>query len=83
VGDKYPKSPTRNEIGREKGVMLLVSECQTSGEKKGQSKKQKNNAAPCLCFLNYLAFLRLAADRADSMLSLGRKPRSLIRVSLG
>jgi hypothetical protein len=35
--------------------------------KAGNNKKV--NTAACLCFLNYLAFLRPAADRAVSILS--------------
>jgi hypothetical protein len=35
----------------------------------GPSRQQKQNAAACLCFLNYLTFHRLAADRTDSILS--------------
>jgi hypothetical protein len=36
---------------------------------RGQSRQQqKDNAAACLCFLNYLALLRPAADRAVSVL---------------
>jgi hypothetical protein len=38
--------------------------------KEGRSRQQKeDNAAACLCFLNYLAFLRPAADRAVSILT--------------
>jgi hypothetical protein len=36
--------------------------------KEGQAGNKKDNAAACLCFLNYLAFLRPAADRAVSIL---------------
>jgi hypothetical protein len=36
--------------------------------KEGRAGNKKNNAAACLCFLNYLAFLRPAADRAVSIL---------------
>jgi hypothetical protein len=36
---------------------------------RGPSRQQKkDNAAACLCFLNYLAFLRPASDRAVSIL---------------
>jgi hypothetical protein len=36
---------------------------------RGPSRQQnKDNAAACLCFLNYLAFLRPEADRAVSIL---------------
>jgi hypothetical protein len=51
-------------------VKLLVSECQASGihPKRAKLAKQKDNTAACLCFLNYLAFLRPAADRAVSIL---------------
>jgi hypothetical protein len=34
----------------------------------GQRRQQKDNAAACLCFLNYLAFFRPVADRTDSVL---------------
>jgi hypothetical protein len=34
----------------------------------GQAGNRNNNAAACLCFLNYLAFLRPIADRAVSIL---------------
>jgi hypothetical protein len=48
----------------------LPSECQTSGTcaKRAKQATKKDNAAACLCFLNYLAFLRPAADRAVSIL---------------
>jgi hypothetical protein len=37
--------------------------------RRGPSGKQKiDNSAVCLCFLNFLAFLRPAADRAVSVL---------------
>jgi hypothetical protein len=36
--------------------------------KESQAGKKIDNAAACLCFLNYLAFLRPAADRALSIL---------------
>jgi hypothetical protein len=36
--------------------------------KEGKAGNKKDNAAACLCFLNYLAFLRPAADRAVSLL---------------
>jgi hypothetical protein len=49
---------------------ILGSECQTSGtySKRAKQATKNDNAAACLCFLNYLAFLRLAADRAVSIL---------------
>jgi hypothetical protein len=49
---------------------LLVAECQTSGiyAKRAKQATKKDNAAACSCFLNYLAFLRPAADRAISVL---------------
>jgi hypothetical protein len=49
---------------------VLGSECQTSGAcaKRAKQATKKDNAAACLCFLNYLAFLRPAADRAVSIL---------------
>jgi hypothetical protein len=51
-------------------VKLLGSECQTSGTyaKRAKQATKKDKAAACLCFLNYLAFLRPAADRAVSIL---------------
>jgi hypothetical protein len=39
--------------------------------KEGQADNKKDN---CLCFLNYLAFLRPAADRLVSMLPLVVRP---------
>jgi hypothetical protein len=50
---------------------ILGSECQTSGTyaKRAEQATKKDNAAACLCFLKNLAFLRPAADRADSILS--------------
>jgi hypothetical protein len=42
--------------------------------KEGQAGNKKDNAAACLCFLNYLAFLRPAADRAVSILPLVVSP---------
>jgi hypothetical protein len=49
---------------------ILGSECQTSGTcaKRAKQATNNDNAAACLCFLNYLAFLRPAADRAVSIL---------------
>jgi hypothetical protein len=49
---------------------ILGSEYQTSGTyaKRAKQATKKDNAAACLCFLNYLAFLRPAADRAISIL---------------
>jgi hypothetical protein len=37
---------------------------------------EKDNAAACFCFLNYLAFIRPKADRAVSILSMGYEPRA-------
>jgi hypothetical protein len=39
---------------------ILGSECKTSGTyaKRAKQATNKDNAAACLCFLNYLAFLR-------------------------
>jgi hypothetical protein len=45
----------------------LGSEFQTSGTY-AKRAKQATKKDSCLCFLNYLAFLRLAADRAVSIL---------------
>jgi hypothetical protein len=49
-------------------IKILGSECQTSGThaKRAKQATKKENAAACLYFLNYLAFLRPAADRAVS-----------------
>jgi hypothetical protein len=51
-------------------IKILGSECQTSGTyaKRAKHATKKDSAAACLCFLNYLAFLRPAADRALSIL---------------
>jgi hypothetical protein len=51
-------------------VKLLGSECQTSGTyaKRAKQATKKDNVAACLCFQNYLAFFRPAADRAVSIL---------------
>jgi hypothetical protein len=51
-------------------VKIFGFECQTSGKysKRVKKEQKKDNAAACLCFLNYLAFLRPAADRAVSIL---------------
>jgi hypothetical protein len=51
-------------------IKILGSECQTSGTyaKRAKQATKKDNTAACLCFLNYLAFLRPAADRALSIL---------------
>jgi hypothetical protein len=48
-----------------------VSECQASGiyAKRAKQETKKDNAAACLCFLNYLAFLRPKANRAVSCFS--------------
>jgi hypothetical protein len=37
-------------------------------QRRPSRKQKKDNAAACLCFLNYLAFLRQATDRAVSIL---------------
>jgi hypothetical protein len=65
-------------------IEILGFECQASGTytKRAKQATKIDNAAACLCFLNYLAFLRPAADRAVPI-SLGCTPRLLIRVSLG
>jgi hypothetical protein len=51
-------------------VKLLGSVCQTSGTcaKRAKQATKIDNAAACLSFLKYLAFLRPAADRAVSIL---------------
>jgi hypothetical protein len=51
-------------------IKILDSECQTSGTyaKRAKQEIKKDNAAACLCFLNYLAILRPAADWAVSIL---------------
>jgi hypothetical protein len=51
-------------------IKILGSERQTSGTdaKRAKQETQIDNAAACSCFLNYLAFLRPAADRAVSIL---------------
>jgi hypothetical protein len=66
-------------------IEILGSECQTSGTyaKTAKQATKKVNAAACLCFLKYLALLRPEADRTDSIIPLGCKPRSFRRVSLG
>jgi hypothetical protein len=47
----------------------ICKEGQASNKKrKSRGLLQKEKAAACLCFLNYLAFLRPAADRALSIL---------------
>jgi hypothetical protein len=43
----------------------IFKESQTGNNKKDTTR---HNAAACLCFLNYLAFLRPAADRADPII---------------
>jgi hypothetical protein len=48
-------------------IKVLGSECQT-GCTYAKRAKQATTKDSCLCFLNYLAFLRLAADRAVSIL---------------
>jgi hypothetical protein len=47
-------------------IKILGSECQAGGTyaKRAKQATKKDNAAACLCFLNCLAFLRPAADRA-------------------
>jgi hypothetical protein len=47
---------------------ILGSECQTSGTY-SKTAKQTTKTDNCLCFLNYLAYLRPAADRVVSILS--------------
>jgi hypothetical protein len=37
--------------------------------KRARAGNKNDNAAACLCFLNYLAFLRSAADRTDFVLT--------------
>jgi hypothetical protein len=51
-------------------VKLQGFECRTGGTyaKKAKQATNKDNAAACLSFLNYLVFLRPAADSADSEL---------------
>jgi hypothetical protein len=51
--------------------MLVVSEGRMSGtyKERASAGNKKDNAAACLYFLNYLAFLWPAADRAGSILS--------------
>jgi hypothetical protein len=50
-------------------IKILVSECETSGTCAKRIKQARtDNAVACLCFLNYLAFLRPAADWAVSIL---------------
>jgi hypothetical protein len=50
-------------------IKILGSECQTSGTYATRAKQatKKYNAVACLCFLNYLALLRPAADRTISI----------------
>jgi hypothetical protein len=52
-------------------IKILGSEFRTSGTyaKTAKQATKIDNAAVCLSFLNYLAFLRPAADRAVSILS--------------
>jgi hypothetical protein len=65
--DEFAHSNHKSTPGQ---VKLLGSECQTSGTyaKTAKQATKKDNAAACLCFLNYLASLRPAADRAASIL---------------
>jgi hypothetical protein len=53
-------------------IKILGSECQISGacakRAKQATKNKKDNAVACMCFLNYLAFLRPAADWVVSVL---------------
>jgi ribosomal protein S19E (S16A) len=46
-------------------IELLGSECHTSGTyaKRAKQEPKKDNAAACSYFLNYLVFIRPAADR--------------------
>jgi hypothetical protein len=48
-------------------IKILGSECQTSSTH-AKRAKQATKKGNCLCFLNYLVFLRPAADRAVSIL---------------
>jgi hypothetical protein len=48
-------------------IKILGYECQTSGTY-AKRAKQATKIDNCLCFLNYLAFLRPVADRAVSIL---------------
>jgi hypothetical protein len=50
--------------------IVLASECHKSGmcTKRASAGIKNDNAAPCLCFLNYLVSLRPATDRTDSVL---------------
>jgi hypothetical protein len=63
---------TSNRINFKIKIKILGSECQTSGTYAKTAKQaiKIDNAAASLCFLNYLAFLRPAADRAVSILPL-------------
>jgi hypothetical protein len=67
-------------------IKILGSECQTSGTcaKRAKQASKKDNAAACLCNLNYLAFLRPAADRAVHILPwvVSRGPVSSSRLIL-
>jgi hypothetical protein len=51
-------------------ITILGSECQTSGtcSKRAKQETKIDNAAACLCCLNYLASFRPVADRAVSKL---------------
>jgi hypothetical protein len=51
-------------------IKILGSECQASGTYAQRAKQaaKNDNAAACFYILNYLAFLRTAADRAISIL---------------
>jgi hypothetical protein len=51
-------------------IKILGFECHTTGTfvKRAKQATKKDNAAACLYFLNYLAFLSPAADRAVSIL---------------
>jgi hypothetical protein len=61
---------SQGKISQNYQVKLLSSEYQTSGTcaKRAKQATKKDNAAACLCFLNYLAFLRPAAVRTVSIL---------------
>jgi predicted transcriptional regulator len=60
----WPEERTKSMIPS--NIKIQGSECQTSGTyaKRAKQATKKDNAAACLCFLNYLSFLRPAADRA-------------------
>jgi hypothetical protein len=65
-GKSHELKPYRS-IEQVQDVKILGSECQTSGTH-AKRAKQATEIDDCLCFLNYLAFLRPAADRDVSIL---------------